>query len=98
MCLPLHQFLRVKREAKAAAEAAAAAKGEGGKDSVPPVLIGETDPAEFLDPFLGTLMREPVLLESSGQKSPPRREATQPVGSSTRASVRAVSRTTPTMP
>jgi hypothetical protein len=67
MCLPLHQFLRVKREAKAAAEAAAAAKGEGGKDSVPPVLIGETDPAEFLDPFLGTLMREPVLLESSGQ-------------------------------
>ena len=65
MCLPLHQFLRVKREAKAAAAAAAAAKDQDEGNST--VLIGESDPAEFLDPFLGSLMREPVLLESSGQ-------------------------------
>lgn len=58
MCLPLHQFLRVKREANAKA-----AKAKQGHN----LLLGEEDPIEFVDPFLGSLMRDPVLLESSGK-------------------------------
>ena len=29
------------------------------------LLVGESDPEAFVDPFLGVLMREPVLLTSS---------------------------------
>jgi hypothetical protein len=31
------------------------------------ILVGQKDPEEFLDPFLETLMKEPVLLTSSGR-------------------------------
>ena len=57
MCLPLHQFLKVKRKA---------AK-EKQDDSKNQLLVGEEDPPEYVDPFLGSLMREPVLLSSSGK-------------------------------
>jgi hypothetical protein len=55
VCLPLHQFLKVKRQMKKASET-----------NERPLLVGEVDPEEFCDPFLGSLMREPVLLTSSG--------------------------------
>lgn len=55
MCLPLHQFLKVRRQARADTQQENA------------LLVGEEDPLEFLDPFLGTLMREPVLLLSSSK-------------------------------
>lgn len=57
MCLPLHQFLKVKRKA---------AK-EKQEDNNNQLLVGEEDPQEYLDPFLGSLMREPVMLTSSGK-------------------------------
>ena len=57
MCLPLHQFLKVKRKA---------AKDKQ-EDNNNQLLVGEEDPPEYLDPFLGSLMREPVLLTSSGK-------------------------------
>ena len=57
MCLPLHQFLKVKRKA---------AKDKQ-EDNNNQLLVGEEDPQEYLDPFLGSLMREPVLLTSSGK-------------------------------
>lgn len=59
MNLPLHQFLKVKREARAK-ERLQLKESSG-------LLVGEADPVEFLDPFLGYLMREPVLLQSSGK-------------------------------
>jgi U-box domain len=55
MCLPLHQFLKVRRDKNKLSE------------NTSDLLVGEEDPAEFLDPFLGSLMREPVLLLSSGK-------------------------------
>ena len=55
MCLPLHQFLKVRRDKNKLSENAS------------DLLVGEEDPVEFLDPFLGSLMREPVLLLSSGK-------------------------------
>lgn len=53
IALPLHQFLKVKRHNKT--------------DDENRLLIGESDPEEFLDPFMKTLMRDPVKLLSSGQ-------------------------------
>ena len=55
MCLPLHQFLKVRRDKNKLSENSS------------DLLVGEEDPAEFLDPFLGSLMREPVMLLSSGK-------------------------------
>ena len=59
VCVPLHQFLKVKRSQRA----------EQAKDteSNSSILVGEQDPEEFVDPLLGTLMKEPVLLTSSGR-------------------------------
>jgi len=58
--LPLHQFLKVRRhqqkEQKEVAETEA---------SPSPIVIGEQDPDQYVDPFLHALMRDPVLLTSS---------------------------------
>jgi hypothetical protein len=59
--LPLHQFLKLKRKQPASLR-------QGHENtSYNSFLVGEQDPAEYLDPFLGTLMREPVLLLSSNR-------------------------------
>lgn len=50
LCLPLHQYLKVKR-----------------KQSSNEILVGEVDPEEFVDPLLGNLMKDPVLLTSSNR-------------------------------
>lgn len=69
VCLPLHQFLKIKRHQKAQqslisndskAENKVPSNGEG-------MFVGEPDPEEFKDPFLGSLMRDPVLLASSNK-------------------------------
>ena len=52
--LPLHQFLKLRR--KNTLEKSNNAN-----------LVGESDPEHFLDPFLFTLMREPVKLVPSGK-------------------------------
>lgn len=52
--LPLHQFLRVRR------------MHVHDKDAKAKVFVGKVDPPEFVDPFLGTLMKDPVKLLSSG--------------------------------
>lgn len=51
--LHLHQFLKVKR-----------AKLGVSLDSI---IVGAADPQEFLDPLMGTLMKEPVLLLTSSK-------------------------------
>lgn len=61
VCLPLHQFLKVKRHQRAQAAASSEAAVCQNND----VFVGEQDPEEFLDPLLGTLMKDPVLLMSS---------------------------------
>lgn len=53
IALPLHQFLKVKRHNMS--------------EDKTKILIGEADPEEYLDPFMKTLMRDPVKLLSSGQ-------------------------------
>ena len=58
MQLPLHQFLQVKRRQQRHTAQ------QLGEDGARKPLVGEQDPEEFLDPFLGTLMKEPVLLPS----------------------------------
>ena len=58
VCLPLHQFLKLKRQQKLQKESQ-------GIQNIPEVLIGSKEPEEFLDPFLGTLMKDPVLLTTS---------------------------------
>jgi hypothetical protein len=64
MFLPLHQFIKVRRDAAASKVATSNAAPSS---SASAVLLGEVDPAEFCDPILGTLMRDPVLLASSGR-------------------------------
>ncbi|RYG65919.1 hypothetical protein EON64_10915 [archaeon] len=59
VCLPLHQFIKVKRKQQQGDQVSA-----HGKDKL---FVGEEDPAEFKDPFLGTLMRDPVLLLTSNR-------------------------------
>jgi uncharacterized protein YchJ len=55
--LPLHQFLKVKRFQKS--------EDCSNKHSEGQLFVGERDPEEFVDPFLGTLMKDPVKLASS---------------------------------
>lgn len=50
--LPLHQFLKVKRNKK---------------NNNDDFLVGKTDPEEFIDPLLGCLMKQPVMLTTSGR-------------------------------
>eukprot|EP01031_Cornospumella_fuschlensis_P034254 gene34254-41464_t len=57
VCLPLHQFIKVKRKQQQQGE-------QGGKEKL---FVGEEDPAEFKDPFLGALMRDPVMLSTSNR-------------------------------
>eukprot|EP01035_Chromulina_nebulosa_P030955 gene30955-41205_t len=68
VCLPLRQFLKVKKSqlstsAKSAEEASVS--DNNNNSSKNNLLIGDSDPEAFVDPFLGVLMREPVLLTSS---------------------------------
>jgi hypothetical protein len=68
--LPLHQFLKLKRQQKAAASATledGSSDTGSNNSSTHGILFGEKDPEEFLDPFLGTLMKDPVLLKPSGR-------------------------------
>lgn len=60
VCLPLHQFLKIKRHQKALKNGL----GDGKSDGTD-ILVGEADPEEFVDPLLGTLMKDPVLLTTS---------------------------------
>ena len=72
VCLPLRQFLKVKKSqlstsVKSTEEASVSDNNNNnnnnsGKNNL---LIGDSDPEAFVDPFLGVLMREPVLLTSS---------------------------------
>eukprot|EP00607_Mallomonas_marina_P010567 CAMPEP_0182422368 /NCGR_PEP_ID=MMETSP1167-20130531/8037_1 /TAXON_ID=2988 /ORGANISM="Mallomonas Sp, Strain CCMP3275" /LENGTH=647 /DNA_ID=CAMNT_0024600377 /DNA_START=372 /DNA_END=2315 /DNA_ORIENTATION=+ len=57
LALPLHQYLKVQRQ-KLQAD-----KEMGDKSGI---IVGEKDPEKFLDPFMRTLMREPVRLKPSG--------------------------------
>ena len=66
MFLPLHQFIKVRRDA-AASKVATSNAASSSPSSANAVLVGQVDPAEFCDPILGTLMRDPVLLASSGR-------------------------------
>lgn len=59
MCLPLHQFLKLKRMQKSEKQMCGDDKGS--------CLVGCNDPEEYVDPFLGTLMKDPVLLKTSGR-------------------------------
>eukprot|EP01038_Epipyxis_sp_PR26KG_P006489 gene6489-8922_t len=59
MFLPLGQFLKVKRRVQSNKIKDASNNKE--------YFVGEPDPEEFLDPFLGILMRDPVLLTSSNR-------------------------------
>lgn len=56
LVVPLHQFLKVRRKKQHQQQ-------EGEKE----FAVGFEDPEEFLDPFLRTLMRDPVRLTSSGR-------------------------------
>jgi hypothetical protein len=56
--LPLHQFLKIKRKQL---------KEAGSAEAQGKPLVGSSDPEEFLDPMLGTLMKDPVRLKTSGQ-------------------------------
>jgi hypothetical protein len=63
MNLPLHQFLKLRRKENQL-------KKENQQDNENdngPVLFGKTDPIEYIDPFLNSLMREPVLLKTSNK-------------------------------
>lgn len=59
VCVPLHQFLKVKRLQKAQQGGSISQRGE--------ILVGAEDPEEFVDPLLGTLMKDPVRLAPSGR-------------------------------
>merc|ERR1711991_1054386 len=48
LVVPLHQFLKVRRQKAADTKT---------------FCVGEADPEEYLDPFLKTLMRDPVKLK-----------------------------------
>jgi hypothetical protein len=65
--LPLHQFLKLKRQQKAATLQDDGSDTGSNNSSTHGILFGEKDPEEFLDPFLGTLMKDPVLLKPSGK-------------------------------
>ena len=72
VCLPLHQFLKVKRhqlaeKQKNTTATAAGANSSSQENGQLSLLIGENDPEEYVDPFLGTLMKDPVLLTSSNR-------------------------------
>lgn len=60
LCLPLHQYLKVKRQQKQIAIS------ESSNDNNN-IVVGESDPEEFLDPLLGALMNDPVLLPTSNK-------------------------------
>ena len=53
--VPLHQFLKVKRQQLTTSEPEKT------------VLVGTAEPEHFLDPILGTIMKDPVMLSTSGR-------------------------------
>ena len=60
--LPFHQFLKLKRK-QVADKATNSCKAVDGSS----FTVGSCDPEELCDPFLGTLMREPVMLLTSNR-------------------------------
>jgi len=52
--VPLHQFLKVKRQMTVI-------------DKDKKVLVGTLEPEHYLDPILGTIMKDPVMLNTSGR-------------------------------
>jgi hypothetical protein len=68
VCLPLHQFIKVKRKQhsdKNKKNATNVSSNQNLDNSSKKLFFGEYDPVEFVDPFLGSLMRDPVLLTTS---------------------------------
>ena len=65
LALPLHQFIKVKRNQMKDKDKDKDKNND--KDKENKLLLGEEDPEEFLDPFLGVLMKEPVLLKTSNR-------------------------------
>ena len=57
VCLPLHQYLKVKRNQLLLEKT----------ENQSSIIVGEVDPEQFVDPFLGTLMKDPVLLTTSNR-------------------------------
>lgn len=51
LALPLHQFLRVKRQQRQQSE-----------QSPSEFILGQHDPPEFVDPLLGVVMHDPIML------------------------------------
>eukprot|EP01041_Mallomonas_annulata_P001896 gene1896-3673_t len=58
LALPLHQYLKIKRQQLIGTKNSTSNNG---------ILLGENDPEDYLDPFIHTLMRDPVKLKSSGR-------------------------------
>ena len=54
--LPLHQFLKIKRRQQ-----------RENADQQGKPLVGDTPPEEFMDPILNSLLKDPVLLKTSGR-------------------------------
>lgn len=70
VCLPLRQFLKIKRSKQQQQQQETNNTNKENQElnsSDAAFFIGEKEPEEFLDPFLGTLMKDPVLLTSSNQ-------------------------------
>jgi hypothetical protein len=63
--LPLHQFLKLKRKLPRQQGDENAVSNSNSNDGG--FVVGEQEPPEFLDPFMHTLMREPVLLTTSNR-------------------------------
>lgn len=55
ICLPLHQFLQIKR------------RQIDDEKRTTAIIVGRKEPEEFLDPILGTIMKDPVRLQTSGR-------------------------------
>jgi hypothetical protein len=73
LALPLHQFLRVRREQEAVGGGRGGGGGGGGgggsgggDELAGGWLASMTPPARFLDPLLGHVMRDPVVLPRCG--------------------------------
>jgi hypothetical protein len=65
VCLPLHQFLRIRRQKKAQLLKDGELSANFNEEN--PIFVGDRDPDEFCDPFLGSLMRDPVLMTTSNR-------------------------------
>jgi hypothetical protein len=73
VCLPLHQFLRLRRKQKLLKNNSQdknenqenQSYNNSNSNNSNKIFVGARDPEEYCDPLLGTLMRDPVLLQTS---------------------------------